>query len=84
MLSADHRLETVPGIGPILVATLIADLRNLVRLDRRTTTARKLLTLLNATPATPTVNARHHRRDQVFDEISDYQCNDVGCFGTGK
>jgi transposase len=31
----DHRLKTVPGIGPVVAATLIAELPELGRLDRR-------------------------------------------------
>ena len=31
----DHRLRTVPGVGPIVAATLIAELPELGRLDRR-------------------------------------------------
>jgi transposase len=39
LAEADRRLQTVPGVGPIVVATLIAELPELGRLDRRSIAA---------------------------------------------
>jgi transposase len=39
LAETDRRLQTVPGVGPIVVATLIAELPELGRLDRRSIAA---------------------------------------------
>jgi transposase len=35
LAAVDRRLKTVPGVGPVVAATLIAELPELGRLDRR-------------------------------------------------